>query len=88
MIDAREAHACGLVNAVYPSGSLIAEARKVAQDILSLPAEGVRANKKAYVMATDAALEAALRHAAQVQPERFTSDEFRRAVRAARAPRA
>jgi enoyl-CoA hydratase/carnithine racemase len=87
LVDAAQALTMGLVNRVCPEESLMGEARNLAAEILALPPDGVRANKKAYVMATEAALEAALRHAAEVQPERFTSDEFRRAVRVAKAAR-
>jgi hypothetical protein len=44
----------------------------------------VIANKRALVAASEPGLEAALQHAAQVQPARFTSEEFRRAVQRAR----
>ena len=45
---------------------------------------GVVANKRALVAVTESGLEAALAHAAEVQPERFTSDEFRRGERTTR----
>jgi hypothetical protein len=41
-------------------------------------------NKRAYVAATQDRLEAALQHAAEIQPYRFTSDEFKNALRGAR----
>jgi enoyl-CoA hydratase/carnithine racemase len=84
LIDAREALGCGLVNSVVPNDELLSSARELAESILRHPPEGVVANKRAYVLAQDAAVTAALAHAAEVQPDRFTSDEFRAAVKAAR----
>jgi 2-(1,2-epoxy-1,2-dihydrophenyl)acetyl-CoA isomerase len=85
LIDAREALALGLVNEVCPRSELMDRARALAARVLAHPPAGVVANKRAYVAATGEGLEAALAHAAEVQPGRFTSDEFRRAVRAARS---
>jgi 2-(1,2-epoxy-1,2-dihydrophenyl)acetyl-CoA isomerase len=83
IISAPEALEAGLVNRVVPAAELLTEARALAARILRNPPEGVVANKRAYVAVTEAAVEAALAHAASVQPRRFTSDEFRKAVRAA-----
>ena len=83
VIDAAESLRIGLVNRVVPDASLLEEARALAGRILRHPRDGVVANKVAYVAATEAAVEAALAHAAAVQPRRFISDEFRRAVRSA-----
>ncbi|HVL65550.1 MAG TPA: enoyl-CoA hydratase-related protein [Actinomycetota bacterium] len=80
LIDAEAALAAGLVNAVVEDDRVLEEADALTRRILRHPAAGVAANKRAYVAATDEAVEAALRHAARVQPERFTSDEFRAAV--------
>ena len=85
LISAAEALEAGLVNAVVPHEHLIDEAAALAARILRHPRDGVAANKRALVAATEAALEAALVHAAEVQGTRFTSDEFKAAVRAARA---
>jgi 2-(1,2-epoxy-1,2-dihydrophenyl)acetyl-CoA isomerase len=85
IIDADEAKEAGLVNRVVPSGDLMDEAKGVASSILRHPREGVVANKKAMVAATHTAVEAALAHAAEVQPGRFTSAEFQDAVRSARS---
>jgi enoyl-CoA hydratase/carnithine racemase len=85
MISAAEALDAGLVNRVVPDAGLMEEARALAARILRHPPDGVVANKRAYVGATEAAVEAALAHAAEVQPARFTSEEFRKAVRAARS---
>jgi enoyl-CoA hydratase/carnithine racemase len=87
LIDAQEALAAGLVNEVCPRSELMDRARALAARILAHPPAGVVANKRALVAATGEGLEAALAHAAEVQPGRFTSDEFRRAVRAARSRR-
>jgi enoyl-CoA hydratase/carnithine racemase len=84
-IGAREALEAGLVNEVCPADELMARARALAGKILALPPAGVVANKRALVAAAGEGLEAALAHAAEVQPGRFTSDEFRRAVRLARS---
>ncbi|MDQ3645516.1 MAG: enoyl-CoA hydratase/isomerase family protein [Actinomycetota bacterium] len=82
LISAEEALAAGLVNRVVPATELLPAARSLADKILANPRGGVIANKRAMVGASEAALEAALAHAAEVQPGRFTSDEFRAAVRA------
>lgn len=84
LIGAREALDAGLVNEVCPADELMPRARALAAKILAHPAAGVVANKRALVAASGDGLEAALAHAAEVQPGRFTSDEFRRSVRAAR----
>jgi enoyl-CoA hydratase/carnithine racemase len=85
LIDARAALEAGLVSRVVADERVVEEARAVADRILRHPPEGVVANKRAYVAVTDAGVEAALAHAASVQPARFTSDEFRKAVRSALA---
>jgi enoyl-CoA hydratase len=84
IIDAVEALDAGLVNAVVGEEGLLDAARDLAERVLAHPREGVVANKRAMVAATDAAVEAALSHAAKVQPGRFTSEEFQTAVRSAR----
>lgn len=84
VIDAARALELGLVNEVVATGSLLDAARALAERILAHPPDGVVANKRALNAATEEALERALQHAAKVQPERFTSEEFRKAVRAAR----
>ena len=80
IISAEEALEAGLVNAVVDDESLLDEARRWAERILRHPRDGVVANKRAFVLASNAAVEAALAHAAEVQPGRFTSDEFKEAV--------
>ena len=84
LITAQEALAAGLVNRVVPATDLLDEARALARRILRHPRDGVAANKRAMIAATEAALEAALAHAAEVQGTRFTSEEFKAAIRAAR----
>ena len=84
LITAQEALASGLVNKVVPDDQVVPEARSLVERVLRHPPAGVVANKRAMMLATDAAIEAALTHAAEVQPGRFTSDEFRTAVRSAR----
>jgi enoyl-CoA hydratase/carnithine racemase len=86
LITAQEALDAGLVNSVSPAASLLADARALAERILRHPRDGVVANKRAIVAVTAEAFEAALAHAAEVQGIRFTSDEFKAAVRAARTP--
>lgn len=86
LITAEEALAAHLVNEVVPAADLLDAARALAARILEHPKDGVAANKRAIVTASDAAMEAALAHAAEVQGTRFTSDEFKSAVRAAREP--
>lgn len=85
LIGAREALEAGLVNEVCAADELMPRARTLAAKILAHPAAGVVANKRALVAASGEGLDAALAHAAEVQPGRFTSDEFRRAVRTARS---
>ena len=80
IISADTALSAGLVNEVVEDAALMDAARAWAARILRHPRDGVVANKRAYVAATEAALEAALEHAARVQPARFTSDEFKDAV--------
>lgn len=84
LIGAREAMEAGLVNEVCPADELMPRAKALAAKILAHPPAGVVANKRAMVAATGEGLEGALVHAAEVQPGRFTSNEFRKAVRAAR----
>lgn len=83
LMAASDAYGAGLVNKVVPAERLLDEARALAERVLRHPHQGVIANKRAIVAATDPQMEAALEHAARVQPERFTSDEFRAAVRKA-----
>jgi len=85
LITAEEALSANLVNSVVPRDRLMDEAHALAARILKHPREGVIANKRALVAANEAAVDAALAHAGAVQPGRFTSDEFRAAVKAARS---
>ncbi|MGH2806239.1 MAG: enoyl-CoA hydratase/isomerase family protein, partial [Actinomycetota bacterium] len=87
LISADDAFAAGLVNAVADDSLLLEEAHAWADRILRHPPDGVVANKRAYIAATEDAVEDALAHAARVQPARFTSDEFREAVRRRKEPR-
>lgn len=86
LITAAEALEANLVNEVVPAAGLLDAARSLAARILRHPRDGVVANKRAMITATEAQMEAALTHAAEVQGVRFTSDEFKAAVRAARTP--
>lgn len=85
VIIAEEALDAGLLNAVVGPDALLDEATAWARRILKHPKDGVVANKRAMVAATETELEAALAHAAQVQPARFTSEEFRLALRSRRS---
>ena len=76
IISADDALAAGLINEVT-DGDAVEAARAIAARVLKNPRDGVVANKRAYVAATEAAVEAALEHAARVQPGRFTSQEFK-----------
>ena len=80
IISADDASAAGLVNEVVADADLLDAARAFAERILRHPPDGVVANKRAYIAASEDAVEAALQHAARVQPGRFTSDEFKNAV--------
>jgi enoyl-CoA hydratase/carnithine racemase len=84
LVDAEQALQWGLVNEVVEPNDLLDRARALAQKILAHPRDGVVANKRAIVKATEAQLDAALEHARLVQPQRFTSDEFRAALKKAR----
>ena len=84
LITAQQALDAGLVNEVVAPDQLLPAAKELAARILRHPKDGVAANKRAMVAATESAMEAALTHAAEVQGIRFTSDEFKAAVRAAR----
>jgi enoyl-CoA hydratase/carnithine racemase len=79
IISADEAMAAGLLNEVTDD-DVVEAARVLAARVLKNPRDGVVANKRAYVAATEAAVEAALDHAARVQPGRFTSEEFKAAL--------
>lgn len=84
LITAQQALEAGLVNLVVPDDELQGAAHEMAARILRHPRDGVIANKRAYVTASQDRLEAALEHAAEVQPERFRSDEFKNALKGAR----
>ena len=88
LLTAEDALEAGLVNAVVPQERLLDAAREMAARVLKNPRDGVAANKRAIVAATEAHLEAALDHAKEVQPGRFTSDEFKAALRSRAAKRA
>lgn len=85
LIPAPEALAAGLVNEVVPDDALLDAARETARRVLKHPAGGVVANKRAIVAAQRDAIESALDHARRVQPGRFTSEEFKAAVKEARS---
>lgn len=82
LITAEQALEAGLVNEVVAPEELLPRAHALAERILRHPRDGVVANKRAMIAATEAHLEAALDHAKAVQPGRFTSDEFKAAVKA------
>jgi enoyl-CoA hydratase/carnithine racemase len=84
LITATEARDANLVNEVVPVAGLLDAARALAARILKHPRDGVVANKRAMITATEAQMESALAHAAEVQGVRFTSEEFKIAVWAAR----
>ncbi|MFN2593772.1 MAG: enoyl-CoA hydratase/isomerase family protein [Actinomycetota bacterium] len=84
LIDSERALQWGLVNELVGPNELIDRARAVAERVLAHPRDGVVANKRAMVKATEAQLQAALDHAREIQPQRFTSDEFRAALKRAR----
>lgn len=85
IVTAEEALELGLVNRVVAPADLMDEAVSLAREILRNPAQGVVANKRALVAATEDAVEAALRHAATAQAERFVSEEFKQAAGRARS---
>ena len=81
IITAQQALVARLVNQVVTEDELMGAVYDLADRILRHPRDGVIANKRALVAASQAGLEAALEHAKLVQPTRFTSEEFREAVR-------
>jgi enoyl-CoA hydratase/carnithine racemase len=85
LVDAEEALAANLVNEVVPPDELLPAARRWAERILKHPRDGVVANKRAMVAATEPFVSAALDHAKKIQPERFTSEEFKAALQARRS---
>jgi enoyl-CoA hydratase/carnithine racemase len=85
LISADEALAAGLINRVVEPSELLEATYAFADEVLRHPRGGVVANKRAFVAATEPAVEAALAHAAAVQPGRFTSQEFKDAVKRARS---
>ncbi len=87
IISADDALEAGLVNEVVDDESLLDAAHVWARRILKHPRDGVVANKRAYIAASEDALEDALAHAARVQPDRFTSEEFKEALRARKEDR-
>jgi len=87
ILSGAEALEAGLVNEVAPDDELLARARALLDRVLRHPRDGVVANKRAIVAASAHEVESALAHAAEVQPMRFTSDEFRSAVAAAKERR-
>jgi 2-(1,2-epoxy-1,2-dihydrophenyl)acetyl-CoA isomerase len=84
LIDAERALEYGLVNEVVEDDDLSEAARRTAERILRHPRDGVVENKRAYIAASQDRLEAALEHAARIQPHRFTSDEFKDALKKTR----
>jgi enoyl-CoA hydratase/carnithine racemase len=82
LLSADQALDAGLINEVVEPDDLLPAAHRWADRILKHPREGVIANKRAMILATEAALDAALDHAKKVQPERFTSEEFKAQVKA------
>jgi 2-(1,2-epoxy-1,2-dihydrophenyl)acetyl-CoA isomerase len=82
IIDAFRAREVGLVNEVVPDDELVPRAHALAERILKHPRDGVVANKRAMIEVTQPFVDAALEHAKEVQPKRFTSEEFRAAVTA------
>lgn len=82
IIDAQRALELGLVNEVCADDLVVHRAHALAQRVLKNPKDGVVANKRAMIAATQPHVDAALEHAKAVQPGRFTSEEFRAAVNA------
>lgn len=85
-VDAQTALAWGLVNEAVAPEMVMPRARATAETIAANPPEAVAANKRALNAVIEAAYEAALVHAKEVQPQRFASQEFRDALEA-RHPR-
>ena len=80
VIDGKTAHEWGLINEVVEGASLIERATELAETIAANPREGIAANKRALNEVIRPLYEAALEHAAEVQPKLFAGDEFRQAL--------
>ena len=87
-IPAAEAHAWGLVTAVYPADQFDAEVSQVVSTLVSGPAVALRKTKVAINAATLTELEAALEREKQGQLVLIESDDFREGRRAFQQRRA
>ena len=89
-IDARRAHALGLVNHVHPDAELAAGTRGLAARLRDAPVQAIAAAKHAVYMSEASNLERMLQYEAEAQLQCFESREARERVRAfleRRAPR-
>jgi 2-(1,2-epoxy-1,2-dihydrophenyl)acetyl-CoA isomerase len=80
VIDAKTALDWGLVNEVVDAPALMERANEMAETIAANPREGIAANKRALNEVIRPIYEAALEHAAEVQPKLFAGEEFRAAL--------
>lgn len=82
-LTAAEAHAIGLVNAVYPHDELPAQARRLADQIAANAPIAVRATKQAVDLGLRTDLDAALRIETALFASCFESNDQREGMRAA-----
>jgi enoyl-CoA hydratase len=88
VVDAAEAAALGLVNAVVPAESLLDEVLAVAGTIAAHAPLAVRLTKAALVRGAPATFEDALAWEALAQPVTMATDDLREGIAAARERRA
>jgi enoyl-CoA hydratase/carnithine racemase len=85
LIDASEAKAIGLVDAVHPRDALMPAALELAKQLAAKPGTAVRTSKQVLVARKLAGLDEALEHDAKVQSVGFASPELRDALTNMRA---
>jgi 2-(1,2-epoxy-1,2-dihydrophenyl)acetyl-CoA isomerase len=89
-VDARRAHALGLVNRVVADSELAAETRALALRLRDSPQQSIAAAKHAVYMSEAASLERMLQYETEAQLQCFESKDARERIRAfleRRAPR-
>lgn len=81
-VDARRAHALGLVNRVVPDAELAPETRRLAERLRDAPHTSIAAAKRAVYMSEHESLERMLQYETEAQLQCFQSREARERVRA------
>ena len=81
-ISAEEAHRSGLVSKVVPVKSLMAETKKMANEIASKPPISIRTAKQAILRATDTTLEVGVEYERRLFYTLFATEDAREGMRA------